>query len=76
MSRRVREINQSAEKLRLRGLRLAYIELHQHKPLSGKTSYTIETPSSIDRAVATAVRYGRENPTSYQPSYRINVYLK
>lgn len=76
MARAIKPVNQNADLLRLRGLRLSYVLLVRQKPISGKRSETVETPKGVDRALADARRYGRRCPTSYQPAYRVNVYLK
>lgn len=66
----------SADKRRLQGLTLGAVLLVHRKPLSGKESFTLEWPHQIDRALATAKAYGRSEPTSYQPAYRVNIYPK
>jgi len=73
---KTRPINQNADKRRLRGLDLGAVLLVSRKPISGKESMTLEWPHQIDRALASARRYGASQPTSYQPAYKVNIYPK
>ena len=66
MSRRRKPhpIDQNADKRRLRGLDLGAVYFVKRKPLSGKTTATLEWPHHIEREVAKA-REILQSPQKY-----------